>query len=618
MKAIFSTYPVLFIASLIYLQFYQSDIDRTTPVAKISSSTITIGELIDNYRINQNDDEITTEELIEFLPSYVEYRLKLKKGLREGFHYHPDILGELEHYGRQAAEIYWLENKLKEQIIRQYKERSRYELKAFHILIEVPEGSSTYEENEVYQRLLEAREQLADGTDPNEVNENFSSIRNGNYMGGSLPWITAGRTVQPFEDALFSLETGEISQPVRTQFGYHLIYLHEKRERLPDRQVRHLFFQDTDDQAAEEAVEEAFLSLQSGMPWNEAVETFSMDRSAANRGGLIGWVGYAMQFPEPFVDAVMQADLDLPYSEPLAMPYGYHIIRIDSVRTYPSDEIYNQEIVGELERLQRLNPNQADIIEALKIKGNFQKYEEVTDWPSGEDEQRLIFSFRGDNYTTGDLLAFSDSDATVTEFRTALEEFENEIVLSHLIDMTRKTFPDFDSQLENFLNGLVVFRVNEEFIWNEEAADRESLKEFYSANMDKYHFQRTYNYYSVSAFSDSLIIEAKNLVERGVQPENLMEQMEDISVRNYTTSNSSSPGFELVETLNPLEISEIQVSGVRHSFFFLNEIEEPRQMTFEEAFSRVANDFQPIHEARFIEYLKNEFGVETYPENIQL
>lgn len=613
-----ATLITLFIYSFLFIQaqLLSNGVDRSTEVARVGTETITLGELIDNFKINQTEEQISRDDLIEFLPSYIEYRLKLKKGLKNGFNEKPDLLEEFELYGRQAAEIFWLENEIKQRIVDEFVQRSNYELYAFHILIEVPSQATAEQEREIINRIQQAREDLIDGVDPNEVNATYSSVRNGNYMGGQLPWITAGRTVEPFEDALFSLEVGEISEPVRTAFGYHVIYLQDKRERSPDRQVSHIFFQDTEESLASEKAADVHQKLTDGLFWYDAVETYSMDRNTVANGGLIGWVGYAMQYPEPFVDAVMAKNPAESFSEPIIMPYGYHIIRIDSVRTYPSDEARMEEILSELERLQRLNPSESELIEALKKEGNFSVNETVMASIDNAEPSSVIMTFNEKEYTVNDYSQFTEDQDTGSE--RLFDEFVREVVLSELIDITRSKFPDFDSQISSFLNGLVVFRINEEFIWSEEAPERSALEQFYEENKENYWYDKIYTYFSVSAFEDSIITKAVDYVESGMHPESLTEHIEEINVRRFSTSNRNNPGFELIENIEKGAITEIQISGVRHSFFFLDDVEEPRQMTFDEALSRVVNDYMPIQEAAFINSLKSEFGVDTFPENIQI
>jgi peptidyl-prolyl cis-trans isomerase C len=97
-------------------------------------------------------------------------------------------------------------------------------LTASHIL----KMARTEDEFEVAEKkIIEIRKQLKEGKDFIELVKQESDDAQNN---GHLGTFGKGRMVPPFEKAAFALETGEISDPVKTQFGWHLILLHEKKE----------------------------------------------------------------------------------------------------------------------------------------------------------------------------------------------------------------------------------------------------------------------------------------------------------------------------------------------------------------------------------------------------
>jgi peptidyl-prolyl cis-trans isomerase SurA len=630
MKKYSFLFGLMLISITVFGQQRGSDFNHNAIVAEIDGEPITLGELISNYDRNNDIENISADELIEFLPSYVEYRMKLNEGLRLGYHDDPEILEEFNHYGREAAYTYWLEQDIKKEMIDTFRQRDEVELRAFHILAEIPENAEQAYRDSVYNRLLEARNLLQEGTDPEQINEEYSSRRNGNPMGGQLPWITAGRTVLDFENALYDLEPGEISNPIRTQFGFHVIYLQEKRDRTPDRRISHIFVRHDEGDEGKDEIYNAFRDLESGQSWNETVQNYTQDGATLPRGGQIGWVGYAMQFPEEFVDEVMAADPEAPFSQPIEMSYGYHIIRIDSVRTYTSEEQRSREIENRLLQLQRLDADREQVYDAVTQTGGMRVFDEHVDQilagfsedkPGDDLLSKPLLEFNEKTFKGSDFLAYLERENLVqnpSDFNNErFDEFKKEIIRSELIDITKEHFPDFKNEINHFLNGLIVFRVNDENMWSPETVNREELKDFFEANSENYIYDDEYVFYRISSLDQDLTEDALSNVLDGIHPADLHILFEDLSVLHDSTRNRYSSHYPYLEDLTPKETTELIERGSLFIFYYLEKINESRPMTFDEAFRRAASDFQPIREERYLNQLRNTYQVNLYPENIR-
>ncbi len=118
-----------------------------------------------------------------------------------------------------------------EDLLRQRYDEQRDQLttpetrEARHILITVPEDADDAAVEAARQKLLEIRQRIEAGEDFSDLAREFSQDPGSASDGGSLGEIERGMMVKPFEDALFALQPGQISDPVRTQFGWHLIRL---------------------------------------------------------------------------------------------------------------------------------------------------------------------------------------------------------------------------------------------------------------------------------------------------------------------------------------------------------------------------------------------------------
>jgi peptidyl-prolyl cis-trans isomerase D len=94
------------------------------------------------------------------------------------------------------------------------------------------------DEEETKQRLLEIKEEIEQGEDFSEVAIDYSEDNASAQKGGDLGWFGKGMMVVPFEEVAFSLEPGEISEPVKTKFGWHLIKVEDKRGKDDKQEVK--------------------------------------------------------------------------------------------------------------------------------------------------------------------------------------------------------------------------------------------------------------------------------------------------------------------------------------------------------------------------------------------
>lgn len=126
-----------------------------------------------------------------------------------------------------------ISNRDVERTLEQQGDGANRETRARHILIEVNAERS---EEQARERLQQARRQIAQGEDFAAVARELSDDEGSALNGGELGWLRPGQTVPAFEEAMSDLSPGEISDPVRSQFGFHLIEVEERRRRNVNQQ----------------------------------------------------------------------------------------------------------------------------------------------------------------------------------------------------------------------------------------------------------------------------------------------------------------------------------------------------------------------------------------------
>jgi len=104
------------------------------------------------------------------------------------------------------------------------------EVQAQHILITVGKEAGAEDQAKAKKTILSIQQQLKDGKDFAALAKEFSDDPGSGANGGDLGFFSRGKMVPEFEDAAFSTKKGEVSEPVQTQFGWHLIKVNDRKE----------------------------------------------------------------------------------------------------------------------------------------------------------------------------------------------------------------------------------------------------------------------------------------------------------------------------------------------------------------------------------------------------
>lgn len=587
-----------------------------------------------------NDSLVTA--LQEFLPLYIDYRSKLESAKDAGLFENEEILTELGTYELQTAFPYWLENKVKIELLNELDERSKTEINASHILITLPPNPTPNDTLRVYNRLIEARSKAVMGADFDSLSNVYSSVQNGRSVGGSLGYFSAGWAVKEFEDVAYSLEPESISMPFRTQFGYHIIKVYDIRQASPDRLVSHVYMRVPNEDQVDEIIEQAmkgYNEFTSGqIDWANFVQNYSQDPQSGPVEGRVGWVNHGRYDPR-FTDVIMNMDSPGDVTEPFFSGYGVHVVRLDSIRTYVSEEQRLNELNGRLQSLPRYRNNKIYTLKNVRSSGQEYVNENVLstfeamirengDAPyesiqlSQEVKSQPVYTLNESVHTLGEYVEWLIGNTDATSSRNYSfgyrEEFFNSMAEKQIVPITKEVFPEFGRLSREYLNGLVIFKISEDSIWNYAKSDSARVKALFEQKQDTYRFEDRYFFTRVSAGNDSTLLEAKHLLEQGIPADSIRRKLNGVVFRDDVVSDVNLDPYSKLVGLEPGQSTSIFEFRNRPSIFVLNKKEDSRLMTFDEAYFRVVSEYQPIRESEWLQRLRTLYQVTQNSEAITI
>ncbi len=617
-------------------------------VGMVGGNPVYFDELLTQYERNnisgEKADTTRIRELNEFLDLYLLYRAKLMEAEEQGLFDSQEIIQELRQYELQYAIPYWIENEIQDKLIDEYIFRSKREIDATHILIAIPEGASPSDTVHAWNQLIEARNKFLAGEDFEKLSNEYSTIYEGRSMGGPLGYFSAGWAVKPFEDAAFSLDVGQVSMPFRTQFGYHIVLVKDIRERLMDRFVSHIYLnarggtQDYGDSLYNVA-NDVYRQLENGADWAKMVQKYSHDQRSIEFDGQIGWINYGAydnSFTDP-VFAVQTEQLGKP-RPPVQTVYGIHVIKVDSIRTYSDPEVERAEALAALRNLPSFRDQRGLVLN--RIRQEVREYVALDNMKIfqglrfGKDSvkvaetaiptdisQLVIYELGEDTYSIADYQAFIMSNSPSITWSGVndllFDAFKDKMVEQKLLEITNERYEDYRNTIQNYLEGLAVFKLTEDEVWNYARTDTAALLSLFESNKGTYQFPRRYDIVRMAARNDSLLTTAKDRIISGMSPDSLRNDTPVLSVVRETISDLSNEPFDKLNGLSGGEFTDIFDFRSTRNLLYLERVRDPEPMTFDDAFFRLVSEYQPIRENEWNEKLRQKFRIQSFPANIR-
>src|SRR5271170_1317300 len=302
-----------------------------------------VGLTISDEQLNSALQEIAARNKIPFdqLPTalaaqgidYKQYRESMRKELTLNTLRQRDVISHINVTPRE----------LDQYLARQQSAASNDEFNVSHILLSLPAAATPQQLEEISHKAQDLAARAAKGEDFGQLaiaNSNSSTALDG----GQLGWRKGGQLPQFVLDLVVKMKPGDVSEPVRTPSGFHIVKLNERRSGevaviINQIHVRHILMKPNeldDDETVRQKLAKLRDRIEKGEDFSGIASTSSEDPGSAPDGGDLGWSGPGTFVPE-FDKAI--ADLkDKEISEPFKTRYGWHIVQMLGTRTYDSTE----------------------------------------------------------------------------------------------------------------------------------------------------------------------------------------------------------------------------------------------------------------------------------------
>lgn len=652
----FSALTMIVLALFCGQALAQSKLDKKV-LMTIGDKPVTVKEFTDIYNKNNLKDEVIEKKSVdEYLDMFVNYRMKVMEAYALQLDTSAKFKKELDGYRKQLAKPYFTNDEVSEELVEEAYQRKLKDIRASHILITCDKHALPADTLKAYNKAMDIRKKALKG-DFGEVAATYSQdptardrkadangpARKGNH--GDLGYFTVFDMVYPFETGAYNTPEGEISMPVRSDFGYHIIKVNSVTDALGTVSAAHIFLKldadasEEDVQAMKAKADNIYKEIMEGgdKAWEEAVTKYSDDRGSASKSGVLSPFTVSRIVPE-FIETVKQLQPG-EIAKPVRTNYGFHIIKLVSATGVGSFEKERQGIAERVEKDMRSKKTEDVVIQQIKkdygFKNNDKHVEQfITSVDStiltgkfvpADDvkEGSTLFTIGKTQYTVADFVEYIQTKQTPQKYVSTqtyayqlFEAFQNEKIMEYADAHLEERYPEFKLLMKEYNDGILLFDLMEKEVWRKAVNDTTGLQAYYDKNASKYMWGDRVKACVITVNRPESLPAVKRYLDEGVPFDSLRVTMKRDTVNYVTVRNGFYQHGDNVfvdQTEWKVGVRNEIPSSVDQSTVIVNiiELRKPEPRTLSEARGLVTSDYQNELEEKWIESLRQKYPVKV-------
>ena len=623
----------------------------------IGDKEISAREFMDTYEKNNvKTDVIDKKNVEEYLDLYIDFKLKVTEAEALKMDTVPSFVRELKNYRDQLAKPYFSNDDITEELVREAYDRMQYDINAAHILIKCDAKALPVDTLAAYNKAMSVRERILKGEDFGAVAMEMSDdpsardmaeipgVRKA-YVGnrGELGYFTAFDMVYPFETGVYTTEVGEISMPIRSDFGYHVIKVNSKTPALGLVRAAHIFLvTDPDDPTQTDSIlrNKAYNIynelIQDKGQWSDFVRRYSEDRGTIANNGVLSTFRVNQIVPE-FITAVKSLEAG-EISEPVKTSFGYHIIRLIGT-TVPADfETEKARLEEKVERDMRGKISEEIAMKRIMKDNGFKENTKVKDefiatidstlamgmyQPEEIDTKSVIFTLGKEeckleefvDYIVGHQRrqGFLSSSAYAYEL---YDSFLKVKVFAYEDASLESKYPEFKTLVQEYHDGILLFSLMEEQVWNKAVEDTTGLNEYYERNKNLYMWNDRVKAIILTSNDKENVEELTAMLSGDIAIDSLRTYLKENGVKASARASFYQKGDNV--NIDVMEWAEGNVNTFESTvdnttqIIKIIEVRPAEPKTFKEAKGLITSGYQAELEALWLQQLKEKYPVSVH------